>query len=566
MTTCNTSCSTTWFGIAGRAGRCAVANPLAEQVLTLFQESPRPIPLAELPGRIAGSDPAAVCATVNTLLTHLVLFEDLAPDTSDILVGLLPAVREDLVRSRQPRQRPPLLACPDPREVAAEGGLAVNDLRVLLLDLAGEPPLLRQDGTLFQKEQERFLQALDPLPEGLSQALKLSTGKRLQQALHWAHCVQLVKKGGDSGQSRLGLSVKGERWLAGSLGEQYECLYHFLQSVPSHNDPPPAYSAGDARFLGVNVTAAAVGGQAACYYSHWTVDPKDRQRCATPSIRPWQSSPVDVFHRLDNFLAHAAFAEHNPVLLGLRGDQVRVFREGNPVPPFDEELEEAGRACLVGLIGERLIPFGGLRAGVDAQGHLCIARHPRLDVYFGRQAVDADWADAGSAARVVVQPDFSVIVIGPNPAPAAELAPFCERRQGHAGQGAIGIPDHPRRRRQGRDPRVSRRGDCDPAAAPRRQLLAGQRGAGSPGMGAWLRLVQASTVTVLRCPDKASADRLLSALGRQGERLNDTLVGLPRESLTTAERRKLRDQGLLVQDQVPGKTEKTAGKKKRRRY
>ena len=35
--------------------------------------------------------------------------------------------------------------------------------------------------------------------------------------------------------------------------------------------------------------------------------------------------------------------------------------------------------------------------------------------------------------RVVVQPDFSVILIGLNPAPVAELAPFCERVKGRAG-------------------------------------------------------------------------------------------------------------------------------------
>src|SRR5207253_133719 len=74
-----------------------------------------------------------------------------------------------------------------------------------------------------------------------------------------------------------------------------------------------------------------------------------------------------------------------------------------------------------------------------AQGVVYIARRPRLDAYFGREVAPADLAgvDLSVASRVVVQPDFSVVVIGTNPAPAAELAPFCERTTGHAGHGAM---------------------------------------------------------------------------------------------------------------------------------
>ena len=65
-------------------------------------------------------------------------------------------------------------------------------------------------------------------------------------------------------------------------------------------------------------------------------------------------------------------------------------------------------------------------------------RQPRLDAYFGR-AVDAEKM-AGILAgesRVVVQPDFSIVIIGLNPAPAAELAPFCERTRKGGSPGAI---------------------------------------------------------------------------------------------------------------------------------
>ena len=145
-----------------------------------------------------------------------------------------------------------------------------------------------------------------------------------------------------------------------------------------------------------------------------------------------------VFYRLDSVESHLAFAEHNPLNRGLAPDQVVVFWATRPVPPLEEQREEAGRLLLDGFVRRRLIPLGCVRAAIDGEGRIGIARQPRCDAYFGRKVARADLAPAATAAaRVVVQPDFSVIVIGLNPAPAAELAPFCERTTQGGGQGAM---------------------------------------------------------------------------------------------------------------------------------
>ncbi|MHC5543145.1 helicase-associated domain-containing protein, partial [Singulisphaera rosea] len=84
----------------------------------------------------------------------------------------------------------------------------------------------------------------------------------------------------------------------------------------------------------------------------------------------------------------------------------------------------------------------------------------------------------------------------------------------------------------------------------------------------WTREVTASTLTVFRCPDSTTADRLMSALKRHAERLNDTIVAT-QETITGTLRTKLQDQGLLV---VKGegvketKKSATTKKKSRRRY
>jgi hypothetical protein len=63
----------------------------------------------------------------------------------------------------------------------------------------------------------------------------------------------------------------------------------------------------------------------------------------------------------------------------------------------------------------------------------------------------------------------------------------------------------------------------------------------------WVRRVTPSTMTVLRCPDRDTADRVLSALRKQAERVNDTLIALDLKKLTSAERAKLLAHGIIVE-------------------
>src|SRR5262249_55200572 len=67
----------------------------------------------------------------------------------------------------------------------------------------------------------------------------------------------------------------------------------------------------------------------------------------------------------------------------------------------------------------------------------------------------------------------------------------------------------------------------------------------------WVRPVEAAALTVLRCPDRARADRAASALGRQAERLAETLVAVPVGALGLAERNKLQQHGILVRAAKP---------------
>jgi hypothetical protein len=524
-------------------------SPLAGRMVAVVQETDQPVPLAELADRFPDHMPAEVRTVLDDLVTHLVLFEDLHPQTKDLVVGLLPAVRQGLARASQPRQRPPLQACERLRETAPEAGPLVNDLRVFLLEVAGEPPRLRQDESLYQREWDRFLDGFEPLPAWLTTLLRWSPERRLEHTLAWARAFRLVESLVEDGQARLHLSAQGRQWLAATLEGQYARLYRTLRTMIESKDSYQTYYAGDADFLGCNVTAVPTKkGQAVQY---WQVKPEQRQPLRDAFFRAFAELPMGVFHRLDRFLAHATFAQHNPLLLGNPPDRVAVIFYQRQIPPLPEQLEETGRRCLEMLIQERLVPLGCLRVGMDQDNQVCIARLPRLDEYFGQEASHADLVEqAGAEPRVIVQPDFSVIIIGLNPTPAAELAPFCERVKGHAGQGSLVLKitreSVVKAVIHGMDAteimgRLQRHASNDLPANVLHELR---------DWCAWVRRVTSEVVTVLRCPDRETADRTVSALGRLAERLNETMVAVRQTHLTGAERNKLQRQGIIVQKET----------------
>ena len=237
-----------------------------------------------------------------------------------------------------------------------------------------------------------------------------------------------------------------------------------------------------------------------------------------------------------------------------------VYRNNRPVPPLEEQREEAGRLLIEAFVLRRLIPLGCVRAAIDDDGRkLCIAREPRLDAYFGREVDRAD------------------------------LAPTAKRRS--EGGGAAGFqrdrdrPEPGRRRRAGAVLRADDAGRW-PGALVLKITRDSVVKAVSHGLkpaeiadrlrrhasnevpanvlrevqdwSSWVRQVTASTLTVLRCPDRDTADRVVSALKRQAERVNDTLVAIDQKKLTSTERNKLRDHGIIVE----GESEAAEGKAK----
>ena len=218
------------------------------------------------------------------------------------------------------------------------------------------------------------------------------------------------------------------------------------------------------------------------------------------------------------------------------------------MPSLKEEREEAGKSLIDTFVRCRLIPLGCARAAIDSEGKVCVARELSCELYFGHKVDLAGlFPSSDHASRVVIQPDFSVIVIGLHTASLAELTPLCERLTKRGGNGAtilkITRDSIVRAVRLGLKPddiiaRLTRLASNELPANVLREVK---------DWSSWVREVKLSKMTVIRCGERDSADRVMAVLRRQAERISETIIAIDHAKLTASERDKLLGQGIIVQ-------------------
>ena len=439
------------------------------------------------------------------------------------MVGFLPAVREELIRAGGPRERPPLVVCERPREIGPDGGRS-STIFACSFEVASEPPRLRQDEALFQKEIDRFQSALEPLPSWLLESPGNVRRRAVDQALSWARTLQLVKDEREGNQVRLQVTSKGEKWLAGGLDEQYARIYNFLMTHATIHDVYAQhqrflfpgldvyshYEPGDVRFLGAQALVRKMAkGKPLPYY--WNAKPEELPALRDSLDRALGELKPGVFYRLDSVASHLAFGDYNPLNLGVDPKEVAVYWMDRMVPPLEEQREETGRRLIDAFVRRRLIPLGAVPGG---------DRRRREDLHRAR-----------AAPRRLFRPRGGPGGTGYNPG------------GGGAGGGAAGFQHHHHRpesgprRRAGAVLRADRAGGHAAACsilkitrdsvikavshglAPQEIVARLERHA-SNGVPAnvlrevrdwsnWVRRVTTATLTVLQCPDRDTADRVM---------------------------------------------------------
>lgn len=553
----------------------SVKIPAAGKVLAALLEAGKPVPIVEVPGLVPNSDPVEVRKALDSLIAYIALVEGIDPETLDVMVGYLPKVLESIHRASRPYVRAPLEFCLNPKELGPSGSPYVDDLRAILLEIAGEPPRLRKDGMLFAKEEERFESALEPWPEWVETVLGQTVGVRMARAFSRAQRLKFLRVTQSGSRSQFEVDSEGKQWLSSSLEAQITYLFDRFRRYPSEVDygvsevvlePDPSSLLSDwvhsymsydrrgldARFLGT-MLGVKLGKVSKNEFRQ--VEPKETDFGALRAslLKTFEALEPGTFLSIGSFLEHFTRGRDNFLLCGLTLDQIQITYNRQRLPSEEDLLEEAARFVLFGILLGRLIPLGCVAAARDEKGGLLLSGTPLLPAYFGSKPLKEGALGGGAApsdSKVVIQPDFSVVVIGLSPAPVAELSPFAERVSGSGASGAktlkITRDSIVRAVARGMTPqeiidRLKRLASHDPPPNVLKEIQT---------WGSSVRLVQAEILKVIRCPDSATADRVAGVL-KKATRIGETILEVDPKLLTSVVRDRLRVQGIVLEGRFP---------------
>lgn len=413
-------------------------DPVAKHVMDALWAAEKPLTYAEIFAKFDNVDPVIVRQAVRWLRSCLPLFEDLEPETGSIIVGLLPDARHDRARL--------ILASTDfelkPSSVTVEqiptAGLWIDDLRELLLEIANEPPKLKVNGSPYKKDEDRLLGVLPVCPFALETHSR-SLESRLSSTIELARELKFCDTIDDSTCNRLALVKRGEEWMGGSPAEAYLTLFNQFEVKPNKIDRSPygSYGNPEEAFFGCDVRVAPR--KESRLSRSFFPDTKDMIQLQPFVWEFFAQLTPDAFYALETLQRKFFLLKSCPLLAGLAiGDIEFYFRHVN-FQDVEGELPARAADFFITHLINRLLAFGCVKVGVDKEGKLHFARTMLLDAYYGKHTLtDQDLHDPNMGTTVVVQSDFSIIVvIGMNPGPVAQLATFCERVRGSLADGSV---------------------------------------------------------------------------------------------------------------------------------
>ncbi len=473
-------------------------------------------------------------AALQAALRYLVLFPRLQVDPAPTFqVGLAPGVARGL--DRKPQPEPTVVEA----DVEATPTFWIADMMSVLLDAAAGETRVKANGSdLYQKTEERLVASLGSLPPLVEEWAQTDGLHRLACAVWALQAHNLV---------HLEIQPNGRRFLRPTPASQAWLAAPPVERVRTVADR--------IRAGGADGAASRGSGREAEYLAP---DVSDHDRALdgildadlAAAIRAALAQiPSDGAVGLDCWLHQQAY-EANP-LTGegpgghAFGARSRGYRWAGP-----EECELAWLRVLSSSITWRLIPLGGVALGAPGPG----SEEPMIALTsVGRyviRATDDLELPGGEApkARVLVQPNFDVVFLGPAPEIESLLAPFAER-VGHG----VGTLFHLNRKAAMRAAAAGL--DAEEALERLTRAHDGPLPENiSRSVSDWfarVRVVESSQVLILRCPDEDTASRVAAAGDTHATRLGPQVVEIEsREALRRIEK-KLAKEGIFVEWTAP---------------
>jgi hypothetical protein len=417
-------------------------------------------------------------------------------------------------------------------------------MRAVLLELSCGPAQLKQNGALYAKDEERVVASVSDLPDWLERPPH--PAERVTDALERATGLRLIGQARRASKSMLEVGKRGSAWMSSPQSEQYASVYRDLAGLPK-DDYWGRF--GDHQFLGTSLAVMVTKSSKPAKrqpYPDDIISKSDPMQLRRALLAAFSTLTAGTFYTVSSVLDYLTDPARNPLLLGQGVNDVAIVTDQyHIVFPLEEVVEATARQFLLDFIHNRLWPLGCVRLGRAGDVQL-LAVTPRLPLYFDPTQPFPE--SAAEEARVVVQPDFSVLVIGLNAAPAAELAAFATRDRSSNTPGAVTL--RLTREDAMRGLHAGLTAD-EMIARLRRHAATGVPANVETQLRTWTgqgRVVTAGPLLVLRCPDEETAGRVMSAIGKKAERLGPTCVGFAGK-INSALRQKFLAQGVLLREE-----------------
>jgi len=496
--------------------------PAAQRMVRAFVELGEPVPVRQIPALFDDMKPSLLIKALKATLRFGILFASLRQQDLEPIAGLLPAIRE--------RLRRPEAQAPRPLQVDTSfcHPFMVEDMAAIMLACNSGKLRLRGDYSLFVKEKTKIESTLTSIPEWIENLFSYSTGKRIEKALDSLHGLRWVETSGKPGKTlALKLTEEGKMGLAMSLKERLKFLYKWLRKH-SEGDIDDYYDG---------------------FFSFRYLPPRNPipwyllqgLELEEEVTRAFVSHEEGVFLSLKSVLAFQS-EKKNPLLL-----ERKISKQSSEVKRWGgrrsttEELEQVWAELLYSFFRERLLPLGCVALGRDSRKDVafCLTRGGR---YYLGAAGDFDF-EPQENSEIVVQPNFEIVFLAPSPSAEAEMALFADRQGKHVGSlfkitresiyrsGALGLT-------------------ADQALETLKKHASGNVPVNVVvEMQNWFsrcRRVKMRSALLFETPDVETAERLLSAGGKDLIPLTDRMFEVRDTKKKAALIRKLRSDGLFL--------------------
>ncbi len=370
--------------------------PQTQDLVRRLLESESPIPIRELSDHCQ-LGPLSVILSAG--FRYLLFFPGIDLETLTPFVYLWPQAHEHLRRPRPVAPRRVAMV----REFSSP--FLVDDM-TRILAMTGQGLRVRvADGALFRKDERRIAADLEPIPDWLQDHVSTGTSGRISFAIEVMEQWHLMRfEEGRQGQLHRVISTRGRKWLSQSAGKRLRATADFLKKAKQSQR-------GEITYLPWHLSVHGP--------SHPPRLAKELQT-AFLSLEDGESVSVRDFGRFHRM-------ESNPLLELKRRGEISSIQFGwrSFWKPGSERLELLWHNFLLEFLCNRLFPMGGARLGVSRDGDLCFGL---TDV--GRYFLEAtNEFDPGrpDESQVLVQPNFEITFLTPNPLAEADISRFSER-------------------------------------------------------------------------------------------------------------------------------------------